>query len=65
MALCKEKKESIKSTTIWLYLFGKLLLHKKLISKKDHDSYIKHLHNMESCTNQEETYNIQQQGANP
>ena len=56
MTLCKEKKESIKSTTMWLYSFGKALRHKNFISDQEYQLYLARLHKIENCTNLEETY---------
>ena len=65
MPLYKEQKESIKSATIWLYSFGKLLRHKNLISDQDYQLYLARLRSIENCTNQAKTYNPKQKGISP
>jgi len=54
--MCKEKKESIKSNTIWLYNFGKALHSKDLIDKDQKDRYEDRLRSLEECCNLSETY---------
>jgi hypothetical protein len=56
MALCLGKKESIKSTTMWLYSFGKALRHKQFITDQEYQLYLSRLKRIENCTNLEETY---------
>ena len=56
MTLCLPKKESIKSSTMWLYSFGKALRHKDLISDQEYQLYLARLRQIENCTNMEKTY---------